>query len=284
MDSSKFLIVGANGQLGKALQKQYPDAKAVDSESLNISDMKSFLAIDWPNITHVLNAAAYTNVDGAQSHEGRVIAWQVNSVGVGNLAKICKKYGITLIHISSEYVFDGTNVNHTEYEAFSPLSVYGSTKASGDLLAQTTDKYYILRTSWLIGDGNNFARTMMDLAQKNISPTVVHDQVGRLTFTSELVRVINHALTNNLEFGTYNVSNGGESASWADVTREIFTALGREDLQITNTTTAEYFAGKASIAPRPLQSTLDLTKIQSTGFQSTDWKTELVKYIKGDTN
>ncbi len=121
---------------------------------------------------------------------------------------------------------------------------------------------------------------MSGLAAKNISPTVVHDQLGRLTFTSELVRAIDHLLSTSAQAGTYNVSNEGDSVSWADITREIFSQLNRSDLTVTNTTTSDYFAGKDGIAPRPLQSTLNLSKIQSTGFESRTWRDDLTVYLK----
>lgn len=284
MDDSKFLIIGANGQLGKALQAKYPKAQAVDYQELDISSREAVDNFDWSNIKHVLNAAAYTNVDGAETPEGRIACWNVNAAAVANLARVAQKNDTTIIHISSEYVFDGTKNPHTEDEKFSPLSVYGATKAAGDIAVSTAPKHYIFRISWLIGDGKNFVKTMIGLAEKNISPTVVSDQVGRLTFTSELVRAIDHTLSKSLPFGTYNLSNKGEPASWAEITREIFRCLGRNDLSVTDTTTAEYFAGKEGIAPRPLQSTLDLSKIHSTGFESTNWKDELLKYIQGVSN
>lgn len=143
-------------------------------------------------------------------------------------------------------------------------------------------KHYILRTSWVVGRGDNFVRTMVDLANKNISPTVVSDQIGRLTFTSELVRAIDHLLTNQVAYGTYNISNEGPSASWADITREIFNILGRDDLTVTDTTTKEYYQDKPGIAPRPLQSTLDLSKIQSVGFISSNWQENLKEYLTNE--
>ncbi len=279
MDDSKFFITGANGQLGRALQTKYPNAQKADISELDITNPESVSGYDWSGITHILNAGAYTNVDGAETPEGRVASWRVNATAVGYLTKVAIQNDITLVHISSDYVFDGAKDNHTEDEPLSPLSVYGASKACGDAILGLAPKHYLLRTSWVIGEGNNFVRTMAGLAQKDISPTVVHDQVGRLTFTNELVRAIDHLLTNNHAYGTYNVSNSGESASWADITRQIFKVLGRDDLTVTNTTTQEYFKDKQGIAPRPLQSTLDLSKIQATGFASKDWKEDLAKYL-----
>lgn len=279
MDDSKIFIVGANGQLGQALQAQYPNAQKADIEELDITNKESVLDFDWSGIEVILNAAAYTNVDGAESHEGHVAAWKVNATAVGYLSDVARKHDLTLVHISTDYVFDGTANPHIETEDLAPLSVYGASKAAGDLLVSQLEKHYILRTSWVIGEGKNFVRTMLGVGQKGISPTVVADQIGRLTFTTELVRAIDHLLTTRPEYGTYNVSNEGESASWAAITRTIFKEAGYDNLTVTDTTTAEYFAGKEGIAPRPLQSTLDLIKIQATGFESRDWKDDLVSYV-----
>jgi len=291
MDSSKIFITGANGQLGKALQAKYPKAQSADINDLDITNKQSVENFDWSEIEVILNAAAYTNVDGAETPEGRVSAWAVNADAVANLVAVSAQHNITLVHISTDYVFDGTQNPHKEDEPFSPISVYGASKAAGDLVVSLAPKFYILRSSWVIGEGKNFVRTMLDLGKKGISPTVVNDQVGRLTFTSELVRAIEHLLKTqdsrltaegaSAPYGTYNVSNDGESVSWAEITRTIFEQAGFKDLTVTDATTAEYFAGKEGIAPRPLQSTLDLTKLKNTGFKSTDWKEELKEYIAG---
>jgi dTDP-4-dehydrorhamnose reductase len=183
------------------------------------------------------------------------------------------------VHISSDYVFDGTKELYKEDENLSPLSTYGASKAAGDIAASLAPKHYILRTSWVIGEGKNFVRTMFGLGQKGVAPKVVHDQIGRLTFTSELVKAIGLLLKIRPEYGIYNVSNGGEPASWADITRAIFAEAGF-NLEVTNTTTAEYFSGKENIAPRPLNSVLDLSKIQAVGFTPIDWHEDLKKYIQ----
>jgi len=279
MDDATFVIIGANGQLGLALRAQYPHARAVDSAELNITDAEAVRSFDWSGVTTILNAAAYTNVDGAETAEGRTAAWSVNAVGTRNLAEAAQIHSLTLIHVSTDYVFDGTQDNHQEDETFSPLGVYGQTKAAGDIVASLAPKHYILRTTWVIGEGKNFVRTMLSLGQKGVAPTVVSDQIGRLTFTGELVRIIDHLLSANAPFGTYNATNDGEPASWADITRQIF-HLGKYDLTVTDTTTAEYFAGKEGIAPRPLKSTLDLTKLHHTGFESHNWQDDLKNYIE----
>jgi dTDP-4-dehydrorhamnose reductase len=278
MDTTKIIILGANGQLGKALQSKYPQARAADSKELDVTNIKALEAYDWSGIDTIINAAAYTNVDGAETAEGRKAAWQVNAQAVGLLTEIARKYDMTLVHISTDYVFDGSQDPHTETEAFAPLSVYGASKAAGDLLVGQLPKHYILRVSWVIGDGNNFVRTMLGLGQKGVSPTVVADQFGRLTFTDEIVRAIDHLLIKHAPAGTYNASNDGEVVSWADITRAIFKEAGF-DLNVTDTTTAEYYAGKTRIAPRPLHSALDLSKLQATGFTPADWQDSLHKYL-----
>ena len=279
MNSNNIFIVGANGQLGRALRQQYPEARFADIDEMDITDRQSVESFDWSGISIVLNAAAFTNVDGAETPEGRVAAWIVNASAVANLTRVFRTHNMTLVHISSDYVFDGTKEPHFENEDFSPLSVYGASKAAGDLLVEQLDNFYLLRTTWVIGEGKNFVRTMLGLAEKNISPTVVHDQIGRLTFTRELVRIIDHLLSTQAPFGTYNATNDGPLESWADITRRIFELAGRNDLTVTNTTTAEYFAGKDGIAPRPLGSDMSLDKLHSTGFTSHDWTHDLKDYI-----
>ena len=279
MNSNNIFIVGANGQLGRALRQQYPEARFADIDEMDITDRQSVESFDWSGISIVLNAAAFTNVDGAETPEGRVAAWKVNASAVANLTRVCRTHDMTLVHISSDYVFDGTKEPHFENEDFSPLSVYGASKAAGDLLVEQLDNFYLLRTTWVIGEGKNFVRTMLGLAEKNISPTVVHDQIGRLTFTRELVRIIDHLLSTQAPFGTYNATNAGPLDSWAEITRRIFELAGRNDLTVTNTTTAEYFAGKDGIAPRPLGSDMSLDKLHSTGFTSHDWTHDLKDYI-----
>jgi dTDP-4-dehydrorhamnose 3,5-epimerase/reductase len=280
MDASRFLIVGAYGQLGKALQAKYPQAVAVDRDTFDMTDWEMINNYDWSKVDVILNAAAYTNVDGAETAEGRPLAWKINATGPGYLSKVATEHGLTLVHVSTDYVFDGSKSPHTEDEDVAPLGVYAQAKAAGDIATSVTPKYYILRTHALIGDGPNFVRTMLSLAEKNISPTVVADQITRLTFTTTLVDAISHLLTTKAEYGIYNASNDGEPASWADVTRAIFKEIGRDDLVVTDTTTAEYFKSKPTVAPRPLKSFFDLSKIKATGFVIPDWRAELHAYIQ----
>lgn len=279
MDHKTLLIVGAKGQLGQALQQVYPQAQAVNSAELDITDWRAVSQFDWSGISTILNAAAYTNVDGAETAVGRVAAWQVNAVGPANLARVANLHSLTLVHVSTDYVFDGTKTNHPEDEPFSPLSVYGQSKAAGDIAVSLTPKHYILRASWVIGEGPNFVRTMLGLGQKGVSPSVVADQIGRLTFTTDLSAVIDHLLQTQATPGTYNATNSGDPASWANITRQIFQLAGLTNT-VTDTTTAKYFQNKPEAARRPLHSTLDLTKLQATGFTPRDWQTALKDYLQ----
>jgi dTDP-4-dehydrorhamnose 3,5-epimerase len=278
----KVLITGANGQLGRALQALYPDADLADRNNLDITDTQALAnARRWRDYGAIINAAAYTAVDAAETAEGRKDAWATNALALGNLARIATEYGITLVHVSSEYVFDGTIAKHTEDEPFSPLGIYGQSKAAGDIAATTTPRHYVVRTSWVIGDGNNFVKTMISLSERDIKPSVVNDQVGRLTFTDTLAAGIKHLLDTQAQYGTYNLTNEGQPTSWADIAKEVYKLSGKPSSSVTPVTTEEYYAGKEVIAPRPLKSTLDLSKIKATGFTPEDWREKLEQYMKG---
>jgi len=276
----KTFVIGAGGQLGTALRAEFPDAEFVDQATFDLTNPTSWTGRNWRQYQTIINAAAYTNVDGAETPEGRAVAWAVNATAVKDLAKLAADNHLTLVHVSSDYVFDGTNELHTENERFAPLSVYGQSKAAGDLAAATAPNHYILRTSWVIGEGNNFVNIMKSLAEKGVNPSVVNDQIGRLTFTSDLAKAIRHLLETKASAGTYNVSGDGEPASWADIAKQVFELSGYDAARITGVTTADYYAGKEGIAPRPLQSTLDLAKIQGTGFAPRRWDTALREYLE----
>ena len=278
LDQTGLLILGAGGQLGTALRERFPQAAAPRSADLDIADAEAVAAYDWQRVRTVVNAAAYTEVDGAETPEGRVAAWRVNAAGAAHLAQAALRHDLTLVHVSTDYVFDGTRDPHPEDEPLSPLGVYGQSKAAGDVAAALAPRHYVLRTSWVIGEGRNFVRTMLGVGARGIAPTVVADQVGRLSFTAEIARAVEHLLAVDAAPGVYNVSNGGDPASWADVTGEIFRLAGFPG-QVTPTTTQQYFADKPQAAPRPLASTFDLGKLRATGFTPTDWRTDLERYI-----
>lgn len=281
----KVLITGANGQLGRALRSALGDATHVEFAARDDLDLGSdgvATARRWRDYATIINAAAYTAVDTAETPEGRQDAWTANVAGVSRLASIARENGLTLVHVSSDYVFDGSRPGaYAETHPVSPLGVYGQTKAAGDAIVATVPRHYILRTSWVIGEGRNFVRTMAGLAQRGVSPAVVADQVGRLTFTDEIARGILHLLDSRAEFGTYNLTGAGEPTSWADIAREVFAALGAESARVSDVTTDEYFAAATGpVSPRPRNSVLDLSKIEATGFVARDAAVGLHEYLR----
>ena len=279
MKPKKILIIGSNGQLGQALQIEFPNAECVDRSTFDISDPLIIGSRNWRQYDLILNAAAYTAVDLAETMEGRLDAWKSNATALANLTTISNNYGVKLVHISSDYVFDGKNPDHDELEPFSPLNVYGQSKAAGDIVISAAKKHYIIRTSWVIGNGNNFVRTMKSLAEKGIKPNVVNDQIGRLTFTDELARCIKHLIDTNAPYSTYNLSGDGQLASWAEIAAKVYELTGHNKEDVVGVTTAEYYQGKVNIATRPLQSSLNLEKIKSTGFIPKNWLVSLSEYL-----
>jgi dTDP-4-dehydrorhamnose 3,5-epimerase len=280
MKPLKTLIVGAHGQLGRALQAEFPEAEALGRDELDVTDAQQVVAFPWHDYQVVLNAAAYTAVDRAETADGRGLAWAANASAPAVLARLATEHRLTLVHYSTDYVFDGTAAVHTEDEHYSPLGVYGQSKAAGDVAVATTPRHYILRTSWVIGDGANFVRTMQRLAADGVSPNVVGDQVGRLTFTADLARATRHLLDQGAPHGTYNVQGSGVATSWADIAREVFGLSGRDASDVIAVSTEEYAAGREGISPRPASSVLDLSKIQATGFEPADHLEQLRVYCR----
>jgi dTDP-4-dehydrorhamnose reductase len=279
MKPRKTLVLGGNGQLGRALHEVFPDAEFTTRADFDLTDPAAWSSKHWKDYGVVINAAAYTAVDTAETPAGRRTAWAVNVTAVAEMVKVAAASGVTLVHVSSDYVFDGTAEVHDEEEPFSPLGVYGQTKAAGDALVATVPRHYIVRTSWVVGDGNNFVRTMASLAERGIDPSVVDDQIGRLTFADDIARAIQHLLVVEATPGTYDVTSSGASSSWADVARSVFALTGHDPARVTGTSTSEYFAGKTDVAPRPQHSTLDLTKIGATGFQPVEQDEALRTYL-----
>nr|WP_090279190.1 sugar nucleotide-binding protein [Mycolicibacterium komanii]CRL74997.1 dTDP-4-dehydrorhamnose reductase [Mycolicibacterium komanii] len=281
----KTLVLGAAGQLGQALRGEFAGAAEIEFAEradidLTVAGIES--ARRWREYETIINAAAYTGVDAAETPEGRAAAWATNVAGVAALSRTAADNNITLVHISSDYVFDGSAPDpYREDVPVSPLGVYGQTKAAGDLVVATVDRHYIVRTSWVIGDGHNFVRTMLSLAERGVNPSVVNDQRGRLTFTSELARAIRHLLETRAPYGTYNVTGSGSVTSWADIARRTFEIAGHDPSRVSDVTTEQYFADSSKpVAPRPANSVLDLAKIQSVGFEPADADESLVTYIR----
>ncbi|MGN7968644.1 sugar nucleotide-binding protein [Microbacterium sp. 22296] len=264
MPPSKILVTGANGQLGRALRAEFGEHPwieyaARDDLDLTSPDLDS--ARRWREYGAIINAAAYTKVDLAETESGREEAWAANVTAVAALARIASANGITLVHVSSDYVFDGTKSGaYAPQDALSPLGVYGQTKAAGDAIVSTVPRHYIIRTSWVIGDGPNFVRTMASLAERGIDPRVVNDQTGRLTFTDDIAATIHRFLDEGAPYGVHNVTGTGDSMTWYDVARAVFKVTGHDPDRITGVSTEEYFAQASGVvAPRPRNSVLDLS-------------------------
>ncbi len=279
MSPPRRLVLGAGGQLGRALLAAWPDATGLTRAELDVGDADAVAGFDFSGYGVIVNAAAYTSVDAAETPAGRRDAWAANVTGVGAVAQAAREHRATLVHVSSDYVFDGTVEVHTEDEPFSPLGVYGQTKAAGDAVVATVPRHYLLRTSWVIGDGKNFVATMASLADRGIAPSVVADQFGRLTFTDEIVAAIDHLLAADAPYGTYNVSNGGPVTSWAEVAKAVYAGRGQDPAAIAEVTAEVYGRGK-DLAPRPRHSALDLTKITATGFVSRPAADRLAAYLR----
>ncbi|CAH0122857.1 bifunctional dTDP-4-dehydrorhamnose 3,5-epimerase family protein/NAD(P)-dependent oxidoreductase [Microbacterium sp. Bi121] len=280
----KILITGADGQVGRALRARYGDAPHIEYTTraeLDITSPDLATVRRWREYSTIINAAAYTAVDTAETPDGRAAAWEINATGPAALARIATEYGLTLVHISSDYVYDGTSTEpYTENAPVSPLSVYGQSKAAGDLAAATTPRHYIIRTSWVIGDGNNFVRTMANLAARGIDPNVIDDQHGRLTFTDDLARGIHHLLATGAPHGTYNLTGTGPARTWADIAREVYRLTGHDPARVTPVGTEAYYAqATGPIAPRPHNSILDLEKLTGTGYKPQDSDAALKAYV-----
>lgn len=279
MPPRRVLVTGANGQLGQALREAFPYAEFTTRDELDIADENLENLRPWRQYEAIINAAAYTAVDNAETPEGRQAAWLINAKAVANMSRIATANGITLVHYSTDYVFNGDNPVHTEDEPFSPLSAYGQSKAAGDIAAAVAPKHYIIRTGWVVGEGNNFVRTMKSLADRGLKPQVVSDQIGRLTFTTDLANATKHLLESNAAYGTYNLTSDGDPISWAEIAKTVYELSGKSRDDVTPVTTEQYYEGKDGLAPRPLQSTLTLDKIKGTGFAPRDWLVALREYL-----
>lgn len=285
MPPKKVLVTGANGQLGRALKAELGDHAWIEYASradLDVTSPDLTTARRWRDYSTIINAAGFTKVDDAETPAGRVAAWSENAGAVAALSKIASENAITLVHISSDYVFDGSKSgSYTEADPVCPLGVYAQSKAAGDAAAAaSTGRHYIIRTSWVIGDGANFVRTMASLAERGVNPRVVDDQTGRLTFTADIAAAIRTLLERRAPSGTYNVTGSGDAATWYDIAREVFRLTGHDPERVTGVSTAEYFASStAPVAPRPANSLLDLTSAERHGIRTPSWRDSLGAYL-----
>lgn len=274
----KILVTGANGQLGREIARQGSGHELIltDVTKLDITDnaaVRDFFRTVKPQA--VIHCAAYTNVDAAESDVDG--AFRVNVVGAQNIAAGCLESGARMVYVSTDYVFDGTKQEpYREFDPVRPQSVYGVTKEQGEsIVRQILGRHYILRTAWLYGDGNNFVRTMLRLAEQNPSLRVVDDQVGTPTSTVDLARAIFTVLQSD-SYGTYHATCQGQ-CSWYDFAREIFRQAGKQ-VTVTPVTTAEF----PRPAKRPAHSVLDNYMLRMTvGDLMRPWQEALAEYVAG---
>jgi dTDP-4-dehydrorhamnose 3,5-epimerase len=294
MAPKRTLVTGYRGQLGRAVRRLAEERGIASSfdfcdiDTFDFSDPSAYSQYDWDLYGTVINCGAWTAVDRAETPEGCVACWKANAQGPALLTRTCAEHGIRLVHISSDYVFDGTREPHTEDEPFSPLSVYGQSKAAGDLAVAGCPRHYILRSSWVIGEGHNFVKTMAALSDRCADPddslsqvTVVDDQLGRLTFTKDMAAAIFHLLDTHAAYGTYGCTGSGAVRSWADIARAVFQQRNGNGDAVKPVSTAEYYASaKGPVAPRPVHSALSLHKLEAAGFHMPDWEEELQEYLE----
>lgn len=270
----KVLVTGANGQLGRALREVHSDFEFVNRDEF---DVVSPSGRNWSDYRAIVNCAAYTDVDGAEVDVES--AWRVNALAPAELARIAREHRLSLVHISTDYVFNGDKQTPYRIEdAISPISVYGASKAAGELAVLSNSGNYLIRTSWVVGDGNNFVRTMMDLAGRGVSPKVVNDQIGRPTFAPDLARFIVKIIEETPPPGIYHFSNSGPSVSWFDLAKEVYSLSGVDERNVKPVSTSEYYAGK-SVAARPLYSVFDLEKAEEVMGEVPTWQQSLSDYV-----
>lgn len=279
----KVLVTGANGQLGQCLQVAVLHQKQLcvvfqDLPNLDITNVKSLEAYFFRNkFDYCINCAAYTAVDLAEEQIEQ--AYAVNAEGARNLAEICKKHQVTLLHISTDFVFDGQK--HTPYletDRPNPLGVYGASKWQGErYVQQTMDCFFIIRTSWLYSEfGNNFVKTMLKLSETKHEIRVVSDQIGSPTYAGDLAEgLIKIILSSSKAYGLYHFSNAGE-VSWYDFAVEIFKKFGKT-VEVIPIKTKDY----PTAARRPKYSVMNAKKIENTfSNRMINWKESLNKSKK----
>lgn len=275
----KILITGSNGMLGHDLIEVLKDKHELiltTSKTLDITDKGNtidFILKNKPDI--VINSAAYTDVDGCETNQD--LAYAVNGEGVRNLALACSEIDCPLVHVSTDYVFDGTARNPIEEDGkIGPISVYGKSKLKGEeAILEILDKYFIVRTAWLYGiNGKNFPKTMLELSQNHSEITVVYDEVGTPTYTPDLAYGISQLIETDL-YGIYHLTNSG-SCSWCEFAKYIF-EIAQKDVNVIPVTASEF----SRPAPRPHYSVLKNKKWADNGFEPLrNYKDAISEYIE----
>ena len=259
-----ILVTGGNGQLAsciKDVEKQYDDLNIIYTDHLELdicelNQIQTFFKSN-PQIDYCINCAAYTAVDKAETEAEK--AFEINATGAKNLAQVCNDHDAILIHVSTDFVFDGEkNEPYTETDAANPISVYGASKLQGEVeIQQALKEYFIIRTSWLYSEyGNNFMKTMLRLAETRDGISVVSDQIGTPTYAGDLAEIIIQIINTKTEkYGIYHYSNEGV-ASWFEFAKEIF-KLTKNKIKVNPIPSIEYLTP----AKRPKYSVLDKKKI-----------------------
>ena len=276
----KILITGANGLLGHELSSLLKDHTLIllSHSQLDISDPESVnKQIDSSSPDIIINSAAYTQVDACETNYD--LAFQSNAIGPKNLAIKCKQLGIPLIHISTDYVFEGNEKKNSplvENDKLGPKTVYGKTKLEGEKMVQENcEKYFILRTAWLYGEGKNFVKTMLSLSKKNKELKVVNDQIGSPTYAKDLAKAIKEIIEKKSDkYGIYHVTNKGE-VSWYEFAKKIF-EIKNIEIKVNPCTSEEF----PRPAPRPHYSVLSNQKWIDAGFTPMrDYEEALNEYL-----
>ena len=275
----KILITGANGMLAKAVREKFKNEELIltdvaELDITNLEKVEQFVTNCNPDV--IINCAAYTAVDKAE--EDLELARKINATGPKNLAIASKKANCKLVHISTDYVFGGNlslDEIYKEDDKKAPETVYGITKLEGEqAIIANCDEYYIFRTAWLYGDGNNFVRTMLKLGKEKEELNVVADQHGSPTYAVDLADVIYQALAKNIPYGIYHTTNVGFT-TWYEFTKEIF-KMANISCKV-NPVTSEEFVRPAK---RPANSMMSKDKIMQAGVNVPDWKEALERYLK----
>ncbi|MBQ3790845.1 MAG: dTDP-4-dehydrorhamnose reductase [Lachnospiraceae bacterium] len=287
----KLIVTGSGGQLGRAIRKRLDgryeliqtdifDDEAAKIRKLDITDVDqvtSLVRATGPD--GIINCAAYTAVDAQEKDVDN--SWKINALGPRNLAIAAEDAGIPLVHVSTDYVFAGDQpVPYTEFDTPGPVSVYGKTKLAGEqFVREFSRRHYILRTAWLYGEGKNFVKTMLRLAETHEEVSVVDDQIGNPTSAADLARAIDYLLPTE-NYGLFHATCEG-SCSWADFSEEIFRLAGKTT-RVTRLTSEEYAARNPQSAPRPKYSHLEKLMFKLTGdFRMSDWHEAIEAYLKG---
>ncbi len=280
----KILITGANGMLAKSVREKLSEGNKLictDVNELDITDESAVLKkVEEIKPEYIINCAAYTAVDKAE--DAYDLADKINADGPGNLAKAAKAVDAVLIHISTDYVFNGDldiSKSYVETDQVGPVTVYGKTKLHGEEEVQkNTDKFYIFRTAWLYGDGNNFVRTMLKLGTTKDEINVVSDQHGSPTYAEDLANIIKQAIEKKIPYGIYHTTNQGFT-TWYEFTKKIF-ELANISCKVNPVTTEKYIEiMKVKQAKRPFNSKLSKEKILSQGVEIPTWEEGLKRYL-----